>query len=506
MGLNRKPLFLIILFLLVLMILIFSISPVDLNIKAPVIILFFISIVFFIIIELVNYNTLKRLINGLHDLLITSLNEILKEVTEGKDLDNDQEFLPENIPEKIEDESLFSRLAYSQQLFNRQISILRKKNLQIKDLNDKIFFSKKQLEAVFDALGDGLCIVNRDFRIFRLNRAYADYCSDSLKNLLNQKSHDVFPGIKRIKADDVAERTFKTGEVISDVKVESNTPEGKLYFLFGTYPIFRGDQVEYVLEHFRNITNEKKINDQLIRSSNLATIGTMITGIAHEMNNPLSGISGCAVNMINMADNYGLNKKGMERVKDILESANRAETIFKDLLDLSRKRESQFIIMNIIPVIEKSIRSIHIKGYDKIKKEVRLAPDIRPIINCDPTRITQIFINLLSNATLSLLDMHKTKAGTDPVAAGPPVIEINLKKDINFYVIEVTDNGVGISPDKLQQIFDPFYTTRPPGQGTGLGLSICSKIMLEHKGRIYVESGDGKTTFTLEFPIHKADV
>ena len=74
---------------------------------------------------------------------------------------------------------------------------------------------------------------------------------------------------------------------------------------------------------------------------------------------------------------------------------------------------------------------------------------------------------------------------------------------MNDIIVRVTDNGMGIPPDKMPFIFDPFYTTRPPGQGTGLGLSICSKIMLEHNGRISAESDEEKTTFVIEFPLSK---
>lgn len=203
--------------------------------------------------------------------------------------------------------------------------------------------------------------------------------------------------------------------------------------------------------------------------------------------------------MFEMPDNYGLNKKGKDRVKDIIECASRAETIIKDLLDISRKKEIQSIVTNVIPLIEKSMQSIHIEGYKEIAKTIEVEPNLRPLICCDPSRIVQVFINLLLNAALSLIEKEKQEAGKKDGYV--PKIKIEVKKEGNYIVVRILDNGIGIPPEKMPFIFDPFYTTRAPGEGTGLGLSICTKIMMEHNGRMYAESDSKRTVFTTEFPV-----
>jgi len=441
-------------------------------------------------------------IANLQEQLNQSFNEILSEAAEDIGLDRTLAVLGSDRPEKPEKRDLFAQMEFSKSLFNKEINLFRQKNKIIKDLNDKILFSKQQLEAVFDAQDDALCIVDPDQRISRLNKAYAKYCAKGLKALLGQKSHEMFPGVKRINPDHLAARTFETGEMISAIPFETPGPDDRLYFLFNTYPIVSEGKTLYVLEHFRNVTAEKKMNEQLIRSANLASIGTMIAGIAHEMNNPLSGIAGCAANMLASPETYGMNNKGQERIKDILDSSSRAEHILKGLLDLSRKKESQFIIMNITPVIERALQSIHLEGYSQIKKTMAMDPGVRPVVNCDPTRVTQVFINLLSNATFSVLDRAKQEEALGRGREYQPEIRILIKKRDSYLHLSFTDNGLGIPQDKLTQIFDPFFTTRPPGQGTGLGLSICHKIMLEHNGRITVETYDrGNTCFTVDFPL-----
>jgi two-component system NtrC family sensor kinase len=438
----------------------------------------------------------KGLMENLYEMLNQNLIALFEEVTEGQDPAWTREILYEKKPGKGNPLAFFKTL---RGLLNRQVALFKNKNRYIRELNDKILFSKKQLEAVFDILDDGLCIVDSDMRIFRLNRPFAEYCGAEIKSLLNQPSHQVFPGAQKAHLDNYVRKTFETGERACDVKFDTNAADGKLFFTFGTFPICKDSSVEYVVEHFRNVTNERKINEQLMRSVNLATIGTMITGIAHDMNNPLAGISGCAQNMIAMPDTFGLNAKGRDRIQDMLECSKRAELILRDLLDLSRKKESQFIIMNIMPVIEKSLKSIHVQGFDRIRTEVSVAAGTSPIVNCDPARLTQVFINLFMNASLSLLEKAETesKSGNDFT----PRLDVQVRRDGTFLSVSVIDNGLGIPQDKIPSIFDPFYTTRPPGQGTGLGLSICSKIMLEHNGRIYAESGEGKTILTVELPL-----
>ena len=293
---------------------------------------------------------------------------------------------------------------------------------------------------------------------------------------------------------------FDTGKPVTHIPIESVSAGPKMYFLYSAFPIENEGRVIYVLEHFRNITVEKKMNEQLIRSANLASIGTMIAGIAHEMNNPLSGIAGTAANMNTMPDAYGLNPKGRERIADILASANRAESILKGLLDLSRKKESQFEISNLLPVVERALQSIHINGFQQITIRREVEPGLTPVANCDPDRITQVLINLLTNATFAVLDRAKLENSAERVFRPEIVITIQ-SKGADAFTLGVADNGVGIPGNRLSQIFDPFFTTRPPGQGTGLGLSICNKIMLEHNGRIAVESTENvRTLFTLEFP------
>ncbi|MBL8028086.1 MAG: PAS domain-containing protein [Fibrobacteres bacterium] len=467
--------------------------------------LFIFSFIFLVREEIRIHKQIASEADALQNKLIESFNEILRENSADIGLADTLGILENESPEEVRFKGIFAQLEFTRGLFNRQLNLFRAKNKTIKDLNDRILFSKQQLEAVFDAQAEAICMLDSNLKIFRLNKAYSVLCGKPLKQLIGEESSRMVPvnGIDLIKR--AAQQVFETGQSSAPIQLETTAESNRRFFTYRAFPIFEGENVAFVLEHYRNITEEKRMNEQLIRSANLASIGTMIAGIAHEMNNPLSGISGTAANMVSMPDTYGLNPKGKERLQDILESASRAENILKGLLDLSRKKEAQFVIMNIVPAIEKAAQSIHINGYGHIRRTIFIEPGFSPVVNCDSSRVTQVFINLISNASLSVLELENRErlAGREGYQ---PEIRISIRKRGNYVGVSVTDNGLGIDPDKLGQVFDPFFSTRPTGQGTGLGLSICQKIMMEHNGRLVIDKHDrGETCFTAEFPSASAN-
>ncbi|MFH1761101.1 MAG: ATP-binding protein [bacterium] len=375
--------------------------------------------------------------------------------------------------------------------------ILDKKSREVHELNKKILFSKQQLEVVFDAIKDCLCVINKDKTIIRINRSYARLCKKSIHSLLGQKCYEVFLDRDKECNNCIINRTFQFGEAVTGQQWEIERNHEMHYYEMNAYPIFENRQILFAIEHIRDITEEKRMNDQLLHSANLASIGTMTAGIAHEINNPLSGISGNAENMLNMPEKYNLNQKGIDRVRTMLDSANRAECIMKNLLDLSRRKENRITLMDILPILNRSLQSILIPGFKKIKIDIINSKEANCQIQCDPAKIQQVFINLISNAVFAILEKEENqgRAGSN----FEPQLKIIFKRSGNYLKIIFKDNGVGIPEDKLKEIFSPFYTTREPGKGTGLGLSICMKILLEHRGHITVSSNKsaGGTEFTV---------
>jgi len=374
----------------------------------------------------------------------------------------------------------------------------------VNSLNDtrvmeKITLSKKQLEIAFDAITDLICALDADLCITRVNKSYAAFAGTSIKKLLGKHCWEVL--WKRTEPCDKcpAQRTFSTGKPVLKHQVTMTDAERTRHFTIATYPVLDvAGNPKNVIEHLRDTTEEKAILDQLLRSEKLATIGTMTAGIAHEMINPLSGISGTAANMLAMRDKYGLNEKGAQRVATILDSSSRATAIVKDLLHLSRKEDSAIAPADANGLVTKSAEAVRLKAPSAAEVALHLGASVPPVL-CDPAKIQQVLINLLTNAVQSVQEKQAVMSRDNKKYSGLVTVATGTQDDM--VRIDVSDNGSGVADAIRERIFDPFFTTRPPGEGTGLGLSICQKIIDEHGGRIFFESTQKLTVFSILLPV-----
>jgi len=236
----------------------------------------------------------------------------------------------------------------------------------------------------------------------------------------------------------------------------------------------------------RDITEQKKMQEQFLQTEKLSSLGGILSGVAHELNNPLTTIVGFS---------ELLAKKEMpENIKEDLtaihEEAIRSSKIVQSLLTFARKHAPEKRMVNINEIIQDAYR---LREYelrvDDVRTEFELSAAI-PSTFADPYQLQQVFINLLNNAHHALLE----KSG------GKLHIRTFLEKDI--IIIEFEDNGPGIPDKHVNKIFDPFFTTKEVGKGTGLGLSVVFGIVKEHGGEVSVESEAGiGTRFTIKLPV-----
>jgi PAS domain S-box-containing protein len=363
---------------------------------------------------------------------------------------------------------------------------------------DKITLSKKQLETAFDAITDLICALDSDLRIRRVNKSYAAFVGIPIQSLLGKHCWEVF-WKKTERCDHCPARmSFASGKPVLKRQVRMPDKDRPRYFTVATYPVFDDEgKTRNVIEHLRDSTEEKVILEQLIRSEKLASIGTMTAGIAHELINPLSGISGTAANMLQMPDKYGLNGRGASRITTILDSSAKASTIVKDLLHLSRTEDGTSTITDVNDIVIKGVDAVRLKGFPPVDHKINLGNGL-PRVLCDPSKIQQVVINLMTNAIQSVLEKKSCLARERRLFSGLILVATHDHDDM--VQIDVSDNGSGVKEDIKNKIFDPFFTTRPPGEGTGLGLSICQKIIDEHQGRIFFESTESRTTFSILLP------
>lgn len=269
-----------------------------------------------------------------------------------------------------------------------------------------------------------------------------------------------------------------------------------------------------------DITESKKINEFLVQNEKMMSVGGLAAGMAHEINNPLSGIIGGIQNIqrrldtnrdknilkaeelgisLNDLDKYLFENNIYEMIEGIYTSAIRASDIIIDMLEFSRASSDDKIHVDVESIIEDSIKILEkyfeISEYDfhhiKINREYKKVPEIMAIRN----ELEQVFVNLLKNATRALFDSKKKDKEVD----------LSLFSRGDFLYIKIKDNGIGMDEKTMKRIFEPFYTKNSKRKGTGLGLSISYFIITKnHSGEIYVNSKkDEWTEFIIKLPVNK---
>jgi two-component system, NtrC family, sensor kinase len=241
---------------------------------------------------------------------------------------------------------------------------------------------------------------------------------------------------------------------------------------------------------FNRMIHELEVHqEQLVQSRKIAAVGTLTSGIAHELNNPINNIVLTAEAL--KEDFQEVDpEEAQSLINDILTQAERASEIVKGLLDFSRSEHPEFVPLAMAPVVQDTLKLVRNQlALSGIQVEMEL-PENLPPVSGDRKSLQQVFLNLFINAIQAMLD-----GGTLHIRAYP-------SPDAQWLKIEVQDTGVGIEPKHLSRIFDPFYTTKQVGRGTGLGLSVSYGIVEKHGGHLEVESKKGKgSTFTVSLPL-----
>jgi signal transduction histidine kinase/CheY-like chemotaxis protein len=256
----------------------------------------------------------------------------------------------------------------------------------------------------------------------------------------------------------------------------------------------RGRQLGWS-ELYSDVTGERQIQAKFLQTEKMAALGQLVSGIAHELNNPLTAIMGYARLLLG----HRLEPAQLSEAERVYQQAERARRIVKNLLYFARENKPQRSRVDLNEIVERTValRSYEFK-VENIQVQTELDPNL-PETMADPFQLQQVILNLLVNAEQALLESRghgRVHVRTNHLTLRSP------HRSASRIFLEVSDDGPGIPPMIASRIFDPFFTTKPPGVGTGLGLSIVYGIVQQHGGEVTFENQAGSgVKFLVELPV-----
>ncbi|MDL1873358.1 PAS domain-containing protein [Deltaproteobacteria bacterium PRO3] len=341
---------------------------------------------------------------------------------------------------------------------------------ELKNLFAVVSEGKRAWEATFDAILDPVLVVTRDYRIVRANLAAADSAGLKVRELIGKPCFEIFAKEKAPCSGCPMRESLASGRP----RRERLTPySDQRAFVVGSFPIrdYDGKGGSLAVVQYQDVSAIRKLEAQLLQSEKMAALGLFASGIAHDINNPLAGVLAFAqLAMQGLAPESQL----YQDLKEIESSALRCKKILEDLLEMSRpsgRAEKSPVDLGVL--IERVLPNLKVQYQDQdYRLDLALKP-LTPVEVC-PSKFEQVFTNILTNAFQAL------KPGGS--------VRVSAHEDDKSVVIEVEDDGEGISEENLKNIFDPYFTTKRQRGGSGLGLPICYNIIREHGGQIEVSS------------------
>jgi PAS domain S-box-containing protein len=349
-------------------------------------------------------------------------------------------------------------------------------------LEKKIRESKRNLEAIFHGIQNRLSIQAPDYQILRVNRAVIGKYHTTYQELIGRKCYEAY-----------YQRSLPCEKCPVAVTIETKQPASSIMRISeeettlrtSSYPILdeKGHLVS-IIEYIEDITEEQKLQEQLIQSEKLAGVGVLASGVAHEINNPLSGIIGMA--------EIAMEEENLSEIKsylkDIFNCGEKISEIVKGLRSYSRiAKQGEQSLVDLNEVLEESLKMVRLATQTTSIEVIKKFQSVDKI-EANAGEVQQVFTNLITNAFQAM----NGKGG---------MLTLSTRSLKDSVEIKVSDNGMGIPQKYINKIFDPFFTTKKIGEGTGLGLNIVYRLVTKYEGTLDVESKEGiGTTFTIKFP------
>ncbi len=354
---------------------------------------------------------------------------------------------------------------------------------------------RRFITLVVDCLPVGLYVVDRDYRIQIWNRKRETGTQGLRRDEV--VGRPVFEVLTRQSAPQLKaefDHVFETG-AIQQMELEVPAGSETKHFRITKIPMRQdGDHITHVITIGEDVTESHTVQTQIMQSEKLAAIGQLAAGVMHEINNPLATIGACVAAIGLRLEELPIDVPSTVReYLDIIDKeVQRCTNIVDGLLDFSRPKGAQKRVVDLSTLVEDTLYLLkHHQRFKRLTVHRELAADLPPI-QANAEQMIQVFMALMLNAVDAMEQGGELTVRTLANPFRPDEV-----------IAEIQDTGVGMTRSELARIFEPFYTTKPPGRGTGLGLSVCYGIVEGHRGRIEVDSQPQRgSVFRMFLPVY----
>ena len=333
--------------------------------------------------------------------------------------------------------------------------------------------ASKEWRSTFDGISEPLTVIDRNYTVVKANKAFARLVEQDIKKLKGKRCYALLANRRQPCVSCPVGLSFQP-QVGTRIQLQGKTKRDLLVWSYG----IRTGLDSYHFQFYRNVSKETALASTLIQSEKMAALGKLVGAVAHEINNPLAGILATSQLMQEEAKtNSSVDPSPLDDVEEIRSAAWRSKKIIDDLLGFTSEAKEQeetnllTAVHSALAFAKSAMREIAVKVH---------AEKAQPKAFVSVNSLQQVLFNLITNAAQAM--------------NGKGVLEITIAKAGDCYRIDVRDNGPGIPQEKLNHVFDPFYTSKQEGMGTGLGLSIVRSLIQKMGARIEVSSAVGKGT------------
>ncbi len=393
---------------------------------------------------------------------------------------------------------------------------------ELETVNKELRYLRNLLKNIIDSMPSVLVGVDVVGRVIQWNREAEELTGKTSSEAQGQLLSKIFPALAGEMGK--VHLAIRKREAQESTRIVRDEEGGHRYTDVTVYPLVVNG-IEGAVIRVDDVTDRRHLEEMIIQSEKMLSVGGLAAGMAHEINNPLAGIMQNIQLLRNryldatpknkqVAEECNIHMEGIKAYTEqrglvktmnhITESADRAARIVENMLSFSRKSEFEFDLYDLSEIAENALE-LATKSYNLQKKQdflkieiVREYQDDLPQVPCEGTKIQQVLFNLLTNGAEAMF--------ADRSANRSPRLILRLRREEGMACIEVQDNGSGMPENVRKRVFEPFYSTKVVGKGTGLGLSISYFIIVNHhQGTMEVESAPGKgTTFVIRLPFKRS--